>query len=152
MTAGRLRLPLLPRRARWLLVGTILAAILVFSVVPPPGAGRLATGPFGVVPLSTWLHGLAYATLALGLAYALRTSPRPAWQLLVGVFAFATAYGAGIELLQLTRPARRFDGADILANATGAALAVIGWTWLERRVRFYRCRRIDALRSPIERR
>jgi len=149
MARRRVRLPLVPRTVRWALVGVVLVAILAFSVVPPPGTRRLATGPFGVVPLSTWLHGVGYAGLAVVLAYALQTSPRPDWQILCAVFAFATAYGAGIELLQSTLAYRTFDTADILVNAGAAALAVTGWKLLVRRVRFYRCRRIDALQPPV---
>jgi len=149
MASRRVHLPLAPRSVRWLFVTAVLAAILVSSVVRPPAAARAALGPFGVLPLSTWLHGVGYAGLALVLAYALQTSPRPDWQILCAVFAFATAYGAGIELLQSTIAYRSFDTADILANAVAAALAVTGWKLLVRRVRFYRCRQLDALRPPL---
>jgi|GEM_PF-510553 len=150
MASRRLHLPLVPRPVRWLLVAVVLVTILAFSVVRPPGTERLVTGPFGVLPLSTWLHGIGYAGLALVLAYALRTSPRPDWQVLCAVFAFATAYGAGIELLQSTLAYRSFDTMDILVNAAAATLAVTGWKLLVRRVRFYQCRRLAALRPPVE--
>jgi hypothetical protein len=146
--ARQVRLPLVPRSVRWALVGAVLATILVFSVVRPPGVGPV-TGPFGIVPTSTWLHGVAYAGLAAVLAYALQSSPRPDWQILCLVFAFATTYGAGIELLQSTLAYRTFDRADILVNAGAAALAVTGWKLAVRRVRFYRCRRLDALQPPV---
>jgi len=149
MAGRRVHLPLVPRSVRWLLVTAVLATILAVSVVRPPEIARVATGPLGVFPLSTWLHGVAYAGLALVLAYALQTSPRPDWLILCGVFAFATAYGVGIELLQSTLAYRTFDTADILVNAGTAALAVAGWKLLARRVRFYRCRRLDALRPPV---
>lgn len=148
--AGRtVHLPLVPRSVRWLLVGAVLATILVFSVVRPPGMDRLATGPFGVLPLSTWLHGVGYAGLAFVLAYALQHSPRPDWQVLCFVFAFAAGYGVGMELIQSTLAYRTFDTGDILVNAVAAALAVTGWKLLVQRVRFYRCRRLDALRPPV---
>ena len=115
----------------------------------PPGAGRLVTGPLGVLPLSTWLHGVAYAGLAVVLAYALHRSPRPKWQILPVVFALATAYGVGIELVQSTLAYRSFEMGDILVNAVAAALAVAGWSLFVRGVRFYRCRRLDALRPPV---
>ncbi|AZH24890.1 VanZ family protein [Haloplanus aerogenes] len=149
MAGRRVHLPLVPRSIRWLLVIAVLAAILVFSIVRPPGTGRLVTGPFGVLPLSTWLHAIGYAGLALVLAYALQSSPRPNWQLLCLVFGFATAYGVGMELIQSTLAYRTFDPADILVNAVAAALTVVGWTLLVRRVRFYRCRRLDALQPPL---
>ena len=138
MASRRLHLPLVPRPVRWLLVAVVLVTILAFSVVRPPGTERLVTGPFGVLPLSTWLHGIGYAGLALVLAYALRTSPRPDWQVLCAVFAFATAYGAGIELLQSTLAYRAFQVGDIVVNAVGAAVAVAGWRLVVSRVRFYR--------------
>jgi len=148
MAGLRLRLPLVPRSVRWSLVAAVLVTLLVFSVVRPPSAGPVR-GPFGLVPRSAWLHGIGYAGLALVLAYALQTSPRPDWQVLCAVFAFATAYGVGIELIQSTLAYRAFDVADILVNAGGAAAAVTGWKLLVRRVRFYRCRRVDALRPPL---
>lgn len=149
MARRHVRLPLVPRSVRWTLVAAVLVTILIFSVVRPPGGGPV-TGPFGVVPLSMWLHGVAYAGLAATLAYALQTSSRPDWQVLCGVFALAAAYGAGIELLQSTLAYRTFDTADILVNAGAAALAVTAWKLAVRRVRFYRCRRLDALQPPIE--
>jgi len=149
MAGARVHLPLVPRSVRWLLVTAVLTAIFVASVVRPPGAGRLVTGPLGVLPLSTWLHGVAYAGLAVVLAYALHRSPRPKWQILPVVFALATAYGVGIELVQSTLAYRSFEMGDILVNAVAAALAVAGWSLFVRGVRFYRCRRLDALRPPV---
>jgi hypothetical protein len=150
MASRRVYLPLVPRSLRWPLVGAVLTTILVFSVVRPPGMGRLNTGPFGVLPLSTWFHLLGYAGLAVTLAYALQHSPRPNWQLLSLVFVLATAYGVGMELIQSTLAYRTFDTGDILVNAGVAALAMAGWNLLCRRVRFYRCQRLDALRPPVD--
>jgi VanZ family protein len=149
MTGARIHLPLVPRSARWLLVTAVLTAILVASVVRPPGAGRPVTGPFGLFPLSTWLHGVAYAGLAVVLAYALQCRPRPNWWILAVAVVLATAYGVGIELLQSTLAYRSFETGDILANAVAAALAAAGWGLFLGRVRFYRCRRLDALRPPV---
>jgi len=149
MAGFRLRLPLVPRWLRWSLVVTVLATLLVFSVVRPSGTTGRALGPLGVFPLTAWLHAIGYAGLAFVLAYALQTSPRPDWQILCVVFAFATAYGTGIELIQSTLAYRTFDVGDILVNALGAAVAATGWKLLVRRVRFYRCRRVGALRPPL---
>jgi hypothetical protein len=140
---SRLRLPLLPSWLRWLLVAAVLGAIVAGSVVRPTGVRRLVPGPFGLLPSSVWLHGLAYAGLAVVLAYALQTTPRPDWQVLLGVFVVATAVGIGVELLQLTLSYRTFDVTDALVNAAGAALAVTGWKILMRYVRFYRVQRIE---------
>ena len=147
---SRLRLPLVPARLRWALVGAAALTVLCFSVVPLPGTGPLATGPLGLLPLSLWAHALGYAGLAVLLAYALHTSPRPDWQVLLVVFLAATGYGIGMELVQLTVPGRTFDVADVLVNAAAAALAVVGWRLLVRRVRFYRARHLADVRSPVE--
>jgi VanZ family protein len=149
MAGFRLRLPLVPRWLRWSLVVAVLATLLVFSVVRPPGTTGRAFGPLGAFPLTAWLHAIGYAGLAVVLAYALQTSPRPDWQILCVVFAFVTAYGAGIELIQSTLAYRTFDVGDILVNALGAAVSVTGWKLLVRCVRFYRCRRVGALRPPL---
>ena len=145
----RIRLPLVPRWLRWAAVALVALVILTYSIVPPPGSGTFQTGPFGLVGLSKWLHLLAYAGLAATLAYTLHDSPRPDWQVLAIVFVAAASYGAGIELLQSTLAYRASDGGDILVNAGGAAVAVTGWKLFVRRVRFYRCRRVDALRPPL---
>lgn len=149
MAGARVHLPLVPRSVRWTVVFAVVAAIFVASVVRPPDAARAALGPFGVLPISTWLHGVAYAGLAVVLAYALQSSPRPTWQVLALVFAVSTAYGVGIELVQSTLAYRSFDTGDILVNAGAAALAATAWGVFVRRVRFYRCRRIGALRPPV---
>jgi VanZ family protein len=48
----------------------------------------------------------------------------------------AVAYGAGIELVQWTLPARSFDVADGVANAAGAAAGTVGWRlWADRDTR-----------------
>ena len=97
-------------------------------------------GPFGLINLSYWLHTLAYLGLSVVLAYALQSSARPDWQILLVVFALAVGYGVGIELVQLQLPTRTFDIRDILVNGVGAALAVTGWKIANRYIRFYRLR------------
>jgi VanZ family protein len=46
------------------------------------------------------------------------------------VVAGATAYGFGVELLQVPLPYREFALADVLANAVGATLS-LGWLAVE---------------------
>lgn len=141
MSRTRVRIPLIAAWVRWLFVAAVVTTILIGSVVRPSGVQGVA-GSFGTIP-SSWLHGLGYAGLAITLAYALQSSSRPDWQILLSVFVLATAYGVGIELLQLTLPYRAFELRDILVNAAGAALAVAGWKVLVRYVRFYRVRRFE---------
>jgi len=146
----RLRLPLVPRSLRWAAVALVGLVILYYSIVPAPGSGTFRSGPFGLVGFSTWLHLLAYAGLAATLAYALHDSPRPDRQILAIVFLVAVAYGAGVELLQSTLANRHGDYTDVLVNAIGAGLAVVGWRALTRYVRFYRARRLTDLELPVE--
>jgi VanZ family protein len=146
---GRLRLPLVPRTLRLAGVLAVAATILYFSVVTPPGSGVIRTGPFGVLPYSTWLHGLAYAGLAVTLAYALQDRPWRNRSVLVVVFLVAAGYGAGIELLQSTLDTRTADFGDLLVNAVGAAVAAVCWRVVMRWVRFYRVRRLAELEAPV---
>ncbi|WP_248897403.1 VanZ family protein [Haloplanus halobius] len=110
-------------RRRWLFVGAMLGALLVASVVRPPGAESAATG---WLPPSAWFHAAGYAGVTLVLSYALRAA-RDDWRRLLGAFACATVVGAGIELVQMGLPYRTFSVGDVLVNAAGAALAVVGW-------------------------
>ena len=146
---GRLRLPLVPRWLRLTGVGAVAATILYYSVFTPPGSGAIRSGPFGVLPYSTWLHGLAYAGLAVALAYALQDQPWRDWVVLVVVFLVAVGYGGGIELLQSTLDARTADFGDLLVNAVGAAVAAVSWRVATRWVRFYRARGLGELEAPI---
>ncbi|PHQ45261.1 hypothetical protein DJ68_13850 [Halorubrum sp. C3] len=146
---SRLRLPLVPRSFRLASVVAVAATILYFSVVTPPGSGVIRTGLFGILPYSTWLHGLAYAGLAVTLAYALQDRSWRDWTVLVVVFFVVVGYGGSIELLQSTLDARTADFGDLLVNAVGAAVAVVCWRVVTRWVRFYRVRRVDELEAPV---
>ena len=145
----RLRLPLVPRSLRLAGVLAVAATILYFSVFTPPGSGVIRTGPLGVLPYSTWLHGLAYAGLAVTLAYALQDRPWRDRSVLVVVFLVAVGYGAGIELLQSTLDTRTADFDDLLTNAVGAAIAAVCWRVLTQWGRFYRARRLADLETPL---
>ncbi|MFD1597540.1 VanZ family protein [Halobellus rarus] len=146
----RVRIPLVPRSLRWGVVLAVAATILYYSVFTPPGSGIIRTGPFGVLAYGTWLHGLAYAGLAVTLAYAFQDRPWRDRTVLLAVFLVAVGYGAGIELLQSTLETRTADIVDLLVNAAGAAIAAVCWRLLARRVRFYRARRLAALEMPVQ--
>lgn len=144
-----LRVPLIPRPLRWGIVVAVAATILYYSVFTPPGSGVVRTGPFGVLAYGTWLHGLAYAGLAVTLAYALQDRPWRNRTVLVVVFVSAVAYGGGIELLQSTLAKRTAAFDDLLVNAVGTAVAVVCWRIVTRRVRFYRARQLAELEAPV---
>jgi len=146
---SRLRLPLVPRPLRLAGVVAVAATILYYSVFTPPGSGVIRTGPLGVFPYGTWLHGLAYAGLAVTLAYALQDRPWRDRTVLVVVFLLAVGYGGSIELLQSTLDARTADFGDLLTNAVGAAVAAVCWRALARWVRFYRVRRVGDVEIPV---
>jgi VanZ family protein len=107
------------------------AAILWGSLRPKPAV------PPPVIPhLDKLIHAVAYGLLALLLARALRQSWRAALAELAFVAAvWAVAYGTAVELLQMTRPERTPSMGDILANAVGAALAVLLWARIVGRVK-----------------
>ncbi|WP_379813707.1 VanZ family protein [Halorientalis brevis] len=105
----------------------VLYAVIVFggSVVPPPSSGISPAGPFGLVGADKWLHAATYAAFVVLVVYALWTvTPR----LLVVAVVVASAYGAGLEVVQSFLPLRSFDLLDMLANVLGALLAgVVLW-------------------------
>lgn len=123
----RLPLPAFPRAIRYAGVLAVAALIAHFSFtgVPPQAPN---TDPW-------WdkkLHFAAYAALGLAVVYATIDDDRPLVRigLIVGI---ATAYGAGIELVQWTLPNRYFGVGDLIANAVGALLAT-SWLLFERTV------------------
>lgn len=129
----RVRVPLLPSKARWLVVALVAGGILLASVTRPTAVRRV-TGPFGVLGIDKYLHFLGYAALALVLAYAL--AGRETERVAVTVFLAVVSFGLFVELLQLPIAYRTFSLADAVANAAGATAVAVGWRPLRRRVRF----------------
>lgn len=123
------RMRALPVRTRYGLALAWAVVVLVASVLDPPAGGPPPVAPLGV-PLDKWVHALTYAVLAGLLAYAARArAPR----VLVAVVLVAAGYGFGVEVVQSFVPLREFDLVDALANAVGAAVAVVAWRLLDRR-------------------
>ncbi|WP_096390947.1 VanZ family protein [Halopenitus persicus] len=144
MTRRRLRLPLLPTRLRLGAAVLVAGIILYYSVFAPPGAGTIERGPFGLVPYSTWLHGLAYTGLGGSIGYALVGSASTVRRR-VGMWIGTVGYGVAIELVQSQLPARTFAVADMGVNALGASLALVVWIALDRYVRFVAIRSATAV-------
>ena len=117
-----------PRAVRYALVVGFAGYVLVASGIDPPTGGGPPLTLFGL-PLDKVLHAGAYATLAGLLAYA--ALPR-GWPALLAVALAATAYGAGIEVVQTFLPRRTFDLLDLAANGVGAAVAAGVWPALVR--------------------
>ena len=145
----RFRLPLIPTRIRWGTVIAVAGIILYYSIQAGPGTQTFQTGPLGLFPYSDWLHFLAYACLAVMLAYALHDSRLSEWQVFLFVFVCAVGYGVTIELLQSRLPSRTFAVGDMGVNAVGAAVAVLCWRGLVRYVRFYQAARPADLEPPV---
>ncbi|RKD98098.1 hypothetical protein ATJ93_1102 [Halopiger aswanensis] len=158
-----LRIPLLPRLVRWLGPVGIAAGICYWSLVTTPptispvgfewGAAAVtgvATSSVGVlldptaVPQSYFQHGIAYALLALALAYALADRESNIIRKALVVIVLATTYGTLMEFGQLFRPERTASVTDGTVNALGA-LTALCWYELERRVEFVS---FAELRSP----
>jgi VanZ family protein len=120
-------------RTRHGLALSVALCVLLASVLDPPSS---TSGPTPVVlglGLDKYVHAAAYAGVAGSLAWA-RRAATPRALLLVALVA--VAYGAGIELVQWTLPARSFDVADGVANAAGAAAGTVGWRlWADRDTR-----------------
>lgn len=100
--------------ARWAVAAGVVAAVLAASLVPAPGG----VGGGNVVPLvgDKPLHGVGYAAITWAVASAVRA--RTAGRLAAVVLA-ATAFGAGVELVQ-PLVGRTASSPDALANLAGA--------------------------------
>lgn len=118
------QLPVVERWIRWLVVALVGVGILWASVTRPTGV-RDVLGPLGIVGLDKWLHGLAYAVLAVALAYALAEWDATAAAL--AVFGTAMAFGLGVEVPQATVPYRDFSWLDLVANGIGAVVVAVAW-------------------------
>lgn len=120
--------------ARWLVVALVAGAVLVASVLPrPPGVvppPRL--GPFALVAPDWWLHAAAYAALSGALLFALDVPGRRRLAVVAPALVLAVAFGMAIEGVQALLPTRRFEVADLFANAVGATAAGVVW-WASRR-------------------
>lgn len=124
MTLDRLRPP---RWLHWFVVAFVAGGILYASLLDSPTGGSLSSlGPLGVFRMDKWLHALAYAALAGTLATALAPGRSPA-VVAASAALLAVGYGVGIEFAQAPLAERYFSFADMAANATGAALAILGW-------------------------
>lgn len=145
----RLWIPLIPTTLRWGAVVAVAGVILYYSIQAGPGTQTFQTGPFGLFLYSNWLHFLAYACLAVTLAYALHDSRLSAWELSVLALVGAVGYGVTIELLQSRLPSRTFAFGDMAVNAVGAAVAVICWRVVVRYVRLYRATSPSDLQPPV---
>ncbi len=117
-------LPTLSWTVRYGLAVTWAAAVLVASLVDPPGTGPTPLGPFGLVGIDKYLHFFAYAGLAGLVGYA--ALARDARALLLAA-AVGAGYGVGMELLQRPLPARSADPVDATVNAAGALAGVAVW-------------------------
>lgn len=123
------QLPLLPATLRWLGVVAVAGTIAVYSLHSTAATGEVAVLDLAV---SFVLHLLAYAGLAVTLAYATVEFDAPRRRRAVAVIVLAASFGLGIELLQGTTAERTASPLDALVNLVGASLA-LGWYALERR-------------------
>ena len=108
----------------WALVAAIMVALMVVSVRPIDRESMV----MGSDKVS---HALAYGALACSLVAALRVGSRwSAARVAAVAFAWATAYGALNEVLQLF-VGRSCEWVDALANAAGAGVVALAWLCLE---------------------
>ncbi len=119
-------IPLLPRPVRWAGVAVIAGFIFYASILTAPPATPVDDAQPWFLDLSYWRHLVAYATLALTLAYATDEWGLERWRHALVVVAAVTLYGAGIEVGQWFVPERHFDLFDVVINGVGASL-VFGW-------------------------
>lgn len=120
--SGGSRLPKLPVLPRSLRVGTLVvvaAGIVYFSLLDAPVP---PTGP-PVEWRDKQLHFAAYGALTVATAQATVEYRDRGWRRILGVVAFAVAFGIGIELAQWPLPMRYAAVDDVIANVAGTLLA-----------------------------
>lgn len=130
----RLPFPLLPRPVRIGAAVLVAAVICYFSLLDAPPAQPPTPGG-GLLAELSLLHVVAYAGLALALAYATVEFADRSLRRLALVVLLAVGYGIAVELLQAPLPDRYYSLADMLANALGAAV-VLPWLAAERVVEY----------------
>jgi VanZ family protein len=123
---------------RWRLAGGLILLVILAAAVAPAIFPWLAGGGTSLPNVDKWMHGLAFAMLALWFTgqYARSSYVRIAIMLLT--------YGLLIEVVQSFVPYRSAEFADLAADAAGigiglliAALATGGWSiraeaWLDK--------------------
>jgi VanZ family protein len=110
---------------RYALPVAVATVIVLASVVDPAGGGpEVAVGPVGA---DKFVHAAGYAVLTAALLVAGR--PFEGRQRTGAALAvvLATAFGAGLEVVQATLPARTFSVGDAAANALGALATALLW-------------------------
>lgn len=131
-----IRIPLLSKRVRYGLFVTVAAVILLASV-GKPATGTVPYGPFGLIKLDKWHHGIGYAVLTATLAYAyvapVRTDRR---RRLVHSICVVVAFGVCVELVQWHLAYRTLSAFDAVANAIGSCCTAAVWVGLTRTVWF----------------
>jgi len=119
------------RLGDWIPAVAFAGVVFVASVVPIPGVGeRPPSGGDGngtaalleSIGLTDPFHLIGYAILAVLVSQA---TGRHVRGLLVAA-AVAVGFGFGIELVQAPIPWRGFAWRDVLLNAVGAGLGVVG--------------------------
>jgi VanZ family protein len=108
----------------WFLV-VVMAVLVVYTSVTTPGDGGL--------PLSDKvMHYLAYTGLTLSMLLAAVWAPVRGQGRFptapIGIAVLAFLFGVGIEVVQGPLPERDAELLDAIANAAGAATALVVWT------------------------
>lgn len=107
------------RPRRWLPVAV--AAVILATSLVPGGGGGWTVGPVGVDKL---LHVAGYGVLAVTTLFALRARDV---RTSLAVVVLVTLFGGAVELLQWPVPGRAVSLLDLVADAVGALLGVVGW-------------------------
>ncbi len=118
------QVPQLPWRLRVAILFLIVTLIIVYSIIPLPRT-LFHFGPFGLLPIRSYLHFIAYAGFGGSLAAVFSDAPYSNTQIALGVFGIAVGFGFFLELIQLRLPYRHFSYIDIGMNAVGTAIAVL---------------------------
>jgi len=99
---------------------------LIFMLSHMPGRNLPDLGIMGIDKI---VHALVFATLALTALFALQPllANQPRRVLLISAWLLCAVYGVSDEWHQSMVPLRTPSGLDVLADMSGAALAIAAW-------------------------
>lgn len=116
---------------RWLPALTIM--VVIFALSSQSGL-RVSDDPGVDRPARTLAHLLSYGALGVALLFATSGGSRPTLRTALIAFALAVAFGLSDEVHQSFVPDRTGQLRDLIVDAVGAALGVIGATLVLRRM------------------
>ena len=115
-----------PGIIRWLIVGAIVGLVLVAAFWRPESVVT-RSGPFGIADERTWVEGVAYGAVTLGLVYALAPTTRRTQISPLTIPVFVVPFASLVEIGQAVFGVTPFQTADLAAAAICSTIVALVW-------------------------